>query len=106
MMLLNKFFKIQDIMYLLIPLLVALEIADGVLTYLSVGNHLASEGNPLMQNIAATGNFLVMKTAGALLCALLLWLLYKRFPRVSLISTSSIVLFYAFVFSWNLNILL
>ncbi len=89
----------------LIPLLVALEAADGAITYLSVGKRLVQEGNPLMQSIAGTENFLIMKIIGALLCGFLLWFIYKRFPRISLISTSSIVIFYAVVFTWNLSIL-
>jgi hypothetical protein len=90
----------------LIPLLVALETADGILTYSAVSQGLVREGNPIMQNIAGTGNFLLMKIMGALLCALLLWLVYKRFPRVSLVSAACIVIFYAMVLTWNLNILL
>lgn len=89
----------------LIPLLVALETADGVLTYSAVGKDLVREANPVMQNIVGTGNFLVMKIAGGLLCAFLLWMVYKRFPRISLISTSAIVIFYAAVLTWNLSVL-
>ena len=89
----------------LIPLLVALETADGILTYAAVGKNLVREANPAMQNIVGTGNFLVMKIAGALLCAFLLWTVHKRFPRITLISTSAIVIFYAVVLTWNLTIL-
>jgi hypothetical protein len=90
---------------LLIPLLVALETADGILTYSAVGRELVREGNPLMRNLAGTGDFLLMKIGGAFLCALLLWLAHKRFPRVSLIATSGIVIFYAAVLTWNLSML-
>ncbi len=90
---------------LLIPLLIALEAADGILTYSAVGKDLVREANPLVNSIAGTGDFLLMKISGAFLCALLLWLVYKRFPRISLIATSSIVTFYAAVFTWNLSIL-
>jgi hypothetical protein len=47
----------------------------------------------------------LMKIAGAFLCVFLLWLVYKRFPKISLISTSGIVIFYATVFTWNLSVL-
>lgn len=88
----------------LIPLLVALETADGIFTYSAVGKDLVREGNPMLQNIAGTGNFLVMKISGAFLCALLLWLVHKRFPRVSLFATSGILVFYIAVIVWNLSI--
>jgi hypothetical protein len=93
-------------MGILIPLLVVLETADGILTYSAVSQGLVREGNPLLQNIAGTGNFLLLKIIGALLCALLLWLASKRFPRASIASASCIVILYALVLTWNLNILL
>ena len=90
---------------LFIPLLVALETADGILTHSAVGKDLVHEGNPILQNSAGSGSYLMMKVCGAFLCALLLWLIYRRFPRISLIATSGILLFYALVFTWNLSIL-
>ncbi len=93
-------------MKVLIPLLVALEAADAILTYSAVDTGTVQEANPLMQGLAGTGDFLLMKVSGAILCALLLWLVYRRFPRVSLVAASSIVIFYAAVLSWNLSILL
>ncbi len=93
-------------MLLLISLLVALEAADGIFTYSAVGRGLVRECNPLMMSLAGTGNFLIIKIAGAIVCALLLWLLYKRFPKISLATASSIVVFYAGVLTWNLGIFL
>ena len=89
----------------LIPLLVILEAADGILTCTAVGKNLVYEANPLLQSSAGTGAFLVMKICGAILCGLMLWLVYKRFPRISLVATSSIVGFYSLVLSWNLSVL-
>ncbi len=84
--------------------MVALEVADGIFTNSAVRGNLVREGNPLMQNLAGTGNFLAMKISGAIICALLLWLLYQRFPRISMAATSGVVLFYAGVLTWNLSI--
>jgi hypothetical protein len=92
-------------MKLLIPLLVILETADGLLTYSSVAKNVVREANPLLQNMAGTGNFLLMKISGAILCALLLWMVHKRFPKISLIAASGILVFYLAVFTWNLTIL-
>jgi hypothetical protein len=96
----------RSLMLFLISFLVVLEAADGIFTYSAVCRGLVREGNPLMLNMASTGNFLVMKISGAIVCALLLWLLYKRFPRISLAVASSIVVFYAGVLTWNLSIFL
>ncbi len=90
----------------LIPLLVAQQTTDGILTYSAVGKDIVKEGNPLMETMAGTEGFLIMKILGAIFCALLLWLVYKKFPRVSLLVTSSIVIIYTMVLSWNFAILL
>jgi hypothetical protein len=90
---------------LLIFLIVALEIADGFLTYSAVGKNWVQEANPLFHDTAGSGNFLIMKVLGAFLSALLLWLVYKRFPKVSYIACTGITLFYTAVCSWNMSIL-
>jgi hypothetical protein len=93
-------------MLFLLSLLVVLETADGICTYSAVCKNLAREANPLMQNLAGTGNFLIMKITCAIICALLLWLLYRRFPRISLTAAFSIAVFYAGVLAWNFSIIL
>jgi hypothetical protein len=90
---------------ILIPLLVTLEAADGILTYSAVGQDLIREGNPIIQNAAGTGSFLLLKIGGALLCGLLLYLVYKRFPRISLVTVWTVLIFYSVLFAWNLSIL-
>ena len=89
----------------IISLIVALEIMDGFLTYSAVGKNWVREANPLFHDTAGSGNFLIMKVLGALLSALLLWLVYKRFPKVSFIAGTGIMLFYTAVCSWNMSIL-
>ncbi len=91
--------------YLLV-LLSAFEISDGVITHFLVSNGLAREINPLMEPIVREGNFLLLKIIGVLLCVLILWRLYKRSRKVTLIVTSGVVAFYGAVVSWNLSIFL
>ena len=88
--------------YLLI-LLSVFEVSDGILTHFLVRNGLAQEGNPLMESIVREGNFLLLKVIGVLLCVLILWGMYKRFPKITLIATSSVVMFYGAVMAWNLS---
>ena len=90
--------------YLLIWLS-GLEISDGIITNFFVRNGLVQEANPLMESIVKQGDFLLLKIIGVCLCGLILWILYKRFPRVTLIVTSSIVMFYGAVIVWNLGVL-
>jgi SNF family Na+-dependent transporter len=50
------------------------------------------------------GNFLVLKIVGVLICALLLLKMYRHFPRMTVVTASSIVTFYAAVIGWNLSL--
>lgn len=81
-----------------------LEISDGIITNTFVRNGLVQEANPLMESIVRRGDFLLLKIAGVCLCGLILWTVYKRFPRVTLAVTSSIVIFYGAVIVWNLGV--
>jgi len=82
------------------------EILDGIVTHVLVGNNLVQEANPLMAPIVKQGGFLLFKVIGAILCVIILWYLYKRFPKVTLAATSSIFVFYMAVIIWNLQVVL
>jgi hypothetical protein len=88
----------------LISLLLLLVTSDGLITHLLVTDGLAREGNPLLQPIVGEIGFLVLKLAGALICAFILWDIYRRFPRVALVATSCFVTAYAMIVLWNLGI--
>ena len=90
----------------LLGLLIVFEISDGVLTHFLVRDGLAREGNPFLVSLVGETNFLVLKVVGVLLCALILWDIYKRLPRVALISTSCFVVFYGVIVLWNLSLFL
>jgi len=88
----------------LLGLLVGFEITDGVLSYFLIRSGLGREANPFLQSFVGDVNFLILKVVGGLICALILWDIYKRFPRVALIATSCFALFYAVIVSWNLGV--
>ena len=89
---------------ILLGLLVALVIADGVISNFLIAHGFAREGNPLLQNWVNKEGFMVIKVAGALLAALALWDIYKRNPRLSFISTTCFVAVYSLIVGWNLAI--
>ncbi len=88
----------------ILGLLVALVIADGFLTQFLISDGLAREGNPFLQPIVGDVGFLALKVAGALLCAIILWDIYRRYRKVALIATSCFVVVYAGIIVWNLSI--
>ena len=90
----------------LLGLLAGFVISDGLLTYFLIGNGLAREGNPFLASIVGQGNFLVLKVVSAILAVLILWDIYRRFPRLALVSTSCFVVVYGVIVLWNLGLLL
>ncbi len=88
----------------LLGIMSGLNISDGLFTDYAVNQELVNEANSLMETLVFGGNFILLKIAGALVCSLALWLVYKRFPRTALAATSLIVLGYSMVLTWNIVI--
>ena len=61
----------------LLGTLIALVVADGLLSQFLIGSGLGTESNPLIISWVSDSSFLYLKLAGALLCALILWDIYK-----------------------------
>lgn len=70
----------RKIVYLL-SALVALVTIDGLMTEFLVGKGAAREVNPFLKPLVGDIGFIVLKVAGALLCAFILWDVHRRFPR-------------------------
>jgi hypothetical protein len=90
----------------LISTLAVLVVTDGLVSHFLINNGLAHEGNPLLVVLVGKWNFLIIKVVGAFVCSLILWDIYKKWPKLALISTSCFLLFYAVIVSWNTAIFL
>ncbi len=88
----------------LLGLLAGLVILDGLLTYFLVRSGIAREGNPFLSRIVGEDNFMVLKVVGAILSVLILWDIYRRFPKLALISTSCFVVIYGAIVIWNFSL--
>ena len=84
----------------------SLVIADGLISNFLVTHGLAREWNPYLQTLVIDDNFLLIKVAGALLCTLILWDIYKKRPQMAMISTLCIVVLYTGLLYWNLGVFL
>ena len=93
-------------MIYLLGILVAFVVLDGLLTRFLIDGNLAREGNPLLEGIVGEDIFMILKIAGALVCALILWDVYKRYPRLSRIVTLCGVIFYGGIILWNSSFIL
>lgn len=92
-------------MKLLLLCLVLFESADGAITNLLIQKDIAREVNPFLSAIAGSGNFLLLKIVGALLCAVILWRIYGNHAKLAKTCTACFVLMYFLIISWNLNLL-
>ncbi len=90
----------------LLGALVGLVTLDGVLTEFLVGKGAAREFNPILQPLVGDIGVMVLKVAGALLCAFILWDVYRRFPRVAVISAWIGVGAYSAIILWNTSLIL
>lgn len=91
--------------YLLV-LLILLNISDAVLTNQIVNLGLGREANPFLLNIVGKPSFVVLKASGVLLAGIILWDIYRRRPKLALVSTSCFVAFYGLIVLWNSSVLL
>ncbi|MFA4837586.1 MAG: DUF5658 family protein [Dehalococcoidia bacterium] len=88
----------------LVGALVGLVIADGLITQFLVKEGLAREGNPILEPLVGGSAFMFVKIAGALVCAYILWDIYKRWEKLALVSTSCLVVCYTAIVIWNLSV--
>ena len=88
----------------LLGLLIIFEIGDGVLTHFLIKSGLAREANPFLLPIVGEANFLWLKVVGVLLCAVILWDIYRRYPKLALAATSLFVVVYGVLVLWNVSL--
>jgi hypothetical protein len=90
----------------LLSALVALVVMDGFLTNVLIGKDIAWEANPLLEPLVGKAGFIIIKIVGSLLCALILWDVYRRYPRVGTIAAWIAVIGYAAIVAWNAGLIL
>ncbi len=93
-------------MIILLAVLVGFVILDGVLTEILMKRGVAREVNPFLQPLVGDVGFMVLKVVGSLLVALILWDIYRRFPRVAVIATWIAVAGYGVIVLWNTSLFL
>lgn len=102
---LKVYFAGTSRMRALLLILVALVVADALITKFLVVQRFGVEANPFLQSWVGEDKFLPIKLAGALLSVLLLWDIYKHNPKLSYIATACFVGVYTIIVFWNLSVL-
>jgi len=88
-------------MIFLLLLMAQFQLWDGVITHVFVRGGLAREGNALMSGLVYGGDFLFLKVVSVAILALVLWSVFKRFPKLALTTTAGVAIFYLGVITWN-----
>jgi len=87
---------------LLLIFLVALILADGVITRFLATRQLGVEVNPFLKAWVNSNLLLVIKLVVATITVFILWFLYKTKPKMAWITTSIFIVAYAFLIIWNI----
>ncbi len=90
----------------LLGVLVSFVVLDGLVTEFLINGGLAREGNPFLEPLVGDIGFMILKVAGSLLCAFILWDIYRRFPRVAVVATWIAVAGYGAIIIWNTSLFL
>jgi hypothetical protein len=94
----------KKMLYLLITL-VSFVVLDGLLTEYLVPMGKAREANPFLEPLVGQTGFMILKIVGALLCAFVLWDIYRRFPKVAVLATWIAVIGYGIIVVWNTSLI-
>lgn len=98
--LLTAFSGSRAVKYLL-GLLVFLVVADGVITNMLITRDIARESNPFLWHIAGSHWLVLVKALGAGVCAVVLWDIYRHWPRLGFFSVCLFNLAYMVIVGWN-----
>jgi hypothetical protein len=88
-------------MMFVLLLMAQFQLWDGVITHVFVRQGVAREANALMANLVYGGDFLFLKIVSVIILALVLCLLYRRFPKLSISTAAVVAIFYLGVITWN-----
>ena len=86
----------------LLALLVALVLADGLMTEFLIAGGLGQEGNLFLHKILDSGNLIGFKIIGALVSAVILWDIHRRHPNLAFASTLLFIAVYTGIVYWNM----
>ena len=86
----------------LIGLLASMVMADGLISNHIMSNGLGAESNLIIESIVGQASFILVKVIAAIISAMILWKVFKRHPRLGLVSIILFVIIYTGILWWNL----
>ena len=92
--------KARQMRYVLYTLF-ALIVADGILTDFLVMQRLGQEWNPFLKTLVGGEQFLLIKVCGAFLIIVIMYEIYRRRPRMAIVSSLCFLVLYTGIIYWN-----
>jgi hypothetical protein len=90
--------------FMLLALLIALVVVDGVITRVLIMDQLGVEANPFLKQWVKSDMLLIIKLAGATMASVILWRIFQRKPKLAWITTSVFIVLYTLVIFWNIAV--
>jgi hypothetical protein len=91
-----------SIKYLLLAV-IGLSVADALVSQALVSLGFGHEANPFLKRLSPIA-LVLLKVAGAVLAALLLWDVGRRKPKVGIVAAAIVALFLLAVLLWNVRV--
>lgn len=92
--------KARQMRYMLYTLF-ALIVADGIISDFLIMQKLGREWNPFLKTLVGSEQFLLIKACGALLVIAIMWEIYKKRPRMAIVSSLCFLVLYTGIIYWN-----
>ncbi|MDD5189502.1 MAG: DUF5658 family protein [Dehalococcoidales bacterium] len=89
----------------LLGFLILLVVADGFITNYLISHNIAHESNPFLWDIAGSHWLIIIKIVGAVVCAFVLWDIYRHWQKLGVISIYLFVVVYLVIVGWNISLL-
>jgi hypothetical protein len=90
--------------FMLLALLIALVVVDGVITRVLIMDQLGVEANPFLKQWVKSDMLLIIKLAGATMASVILWRIFQRKPKLAWITTSVFIALYTLLILWNIAV--
>jgi len=89
----------------ILALVTIFQLWDGIMTHVLVKNGVVGEYNTLVYGLIINGQFLLIKIISPIIISLVLFSIYRYFPRLVLTTATIITGFYSAVLLWNFYVL-
>lgn len=90
----------------LLVVLIGLVLSDGLISQSIISGGSGIEANLFLKDLIGGENFLLIKLAGALLAAFIIWNINKTRPGIAMVTSLVFMILYTGIVYWNITVFL